>query len=84
LVSNPLINGILRLGGTNAFAFYYEDSNSKALSGFPLLAQSLTNFSGAAYSLANMPGGTSLPAATNNVLVNTGTGTKVYLANNNA
>jgi hypothetical protein len=83
-VTNSLVNGILKVGGTNAFAFYYEDGNANALAGFPLSAVSLTSYPGAGYSLSNMPSGTSLPAATGNVLVNTGTGTKVYLANNNA
>lgn len=84
LVLNATVNNLLKAGGTNAFAFYYEDSGAHALAGFPLFAQAITNYAGAGYALANMPSGTSLPAATNNVLVNTATGTKVYLANNNA
>jgi len=84
LVTNALVNGILKLGGTNAFAFYYEGSSANPLAGFPLLAQSLTNYAGAGYSIAAMPSGTSLPAAAGNVLLNTAQGTKVYLANNNA
>jgi hypothetical protein len=84
LALNSAVNALLKAGGTTAFAFYYEDSGAHALAGFPLFLQSLTNYAGAGYSLASMPTGTSLPAGTNNVLVNTAAGSKVYLANNNS
>jgi hypothetical protein len=84
LVLTAAVNTLLKAGGTTAFAFYYENAGGTPLAGFPLLAFSLTNYAGAGYSLANMPSGASLPAASGNVLVNTAQGTKVYLANNNA
>jgi hypothetical protein len=84
LVLTPAVNTLLKAGGTSAFAFYYENAGGTVLGGFPLLISSLTNYAGAGYSLASMPAGTTLPTASNNVLVNTASGTKIYLCNNNA
>jgi hypothetical protein len=84
LALNSAVNTLLKAGGTSAFAFYYENAGATPLGGFPLLANNLTSYAGAGYSLASMPSGTSLPVATNNVLVNTASGTKVYLVSNNA
>jgi hypothetical protein len=84
LLLTPAVNTLVKAGGTTAFAFYYENAGGTALAAFPLAAQSLTNYAGAGYSIASMPSGTSLPAGTNNVLVNTAQGTKIYLSNPNA
>jgi hypothetical protein len=84
LVLNASVNALLKAGGTSAFAFYYENAGGAVQSGFPLTATGLTNYPGAGYSIASMPSGTSLPVGTNNVLVNTATGTKIYLASSNA